>query len=329
MTKIFHVRELIRSFGMNDAERFFNVAASIAVDARAAGKETVATQVEASMKAAQAEIRKTKGSFTPVGLPIVQSKELEGLVSGTASDNRLSDLIVDDGLQAKIARFLREHREGDRLRSAGLAPRRKVLLSGPPGTGKGLTAAVIAGELGLPLYKILLDGVISKFMGETGSKLRLIFEAIKKSPGVYFFDEIDALAARRGSDDVGEARRMLNTLLVMLEEDRSDSVILAATNHPGLLDVAIFRRFDAAFHYALPSDKDIRRVVQTSVGDCTFADVDWDSVVAAGSGLSQAELLIGVADAARSAVLDHEGVVTEELLLQSLWDRQGAGPSKS
>lgn len=329
MTKIIHVRELIRSFGMNDADRFFSVATAIALDARAAGKETVASQVEEAVKYAEREIRKTNGKFTPIGLPVTLSTELQGLVSGTTSDKRLADLIVNDDLQVKIARFLREHRERDRLRRAGLEARRKVLLSGPPGTGKGLTAAVIAGELELPLYKVLLDGVISKFMGETSSKLRLIFEAIKKSPGVYFFDEIDALAARRGLDDVGEARRMLNSLLVMLEEDQSDSIILAATNHPGLLDGAIFRRFDAAFHYGLPSDDDIRRVVQTSVGDCTFADVDWDSVVAAGNGLSQAELLIGVADAARSAILDHDGVVSEGVLLQSLWDRQQAGHSKT
>ncbi|MBY3157186.1 ATP-binding protein [Rhizobium laguerreae] len=314
---------------MNDSDRFFSVATAIAGDARAAGKETVASQVETAVKHAQAEIQKTKGGFTPLGLPIVQSKELEGLVSGTTSESRLTDLIVDDRLHGKIARLLREHREADRLRNAGLQPRRKILLSGPPGTGKGLTATVIAGELGLPLYKILLDGVISKFMGETSSKLRLIFEAIKKSPGVYFFDEIDALAARRGLDDVGEARRMLNSLLVFLEEDQSESVILAATNHPGLLDGAIFRRFDAALHYDLPSDDRIRRVVQTAVGGCTFAGVDWESVVAAGKGLSQAELLIGVADAARSAVLDHDGIVSDGLLLESLWDRQGASPSKT
>ncbi|MCS4090090.1 AAA family ATPase [Rhizobium sp. BK176] len=328
MTKISHVRELIRSFGMNDNQRFFSVATAIACDARAAGKETVASQVEEAVKYAEAEIRKTKGNFTPIGLPITLSSELQGLVSGSASDMRLTDLIVDDNLQGKIARFLREHRERDRLRRAGLEVRRKVLMSGPPGTGKGMTAAVIAGELGLPLYKIRLDGVISKFLGETGGKLRLIFEAIKKSPGVYFFDEVDALAASRKSDDVGEARRMLNSLLVMLEEDQSDSIILAATNHPGLLDDAIFRRFDAAFHFGLPTDDNIRRVIQRSVGGCTFSEVDWDNVVAAGNGLSQAELLIAVGDAARTAVLDHNCVVSEDLLLHSLRDRQEAGASK-
>jgi AAA+ superfamily predicted ATPase len=327
MTKIQHVRELIRSFGMNDNERFFAVATAIAGDARASGKETVASQVEEAVKYAEGQIRKTKGNFTPIGLPVALSTELQGLVSGTTSDMRITDLIVDDGLQIKIARFLREHRERDRLRQAGLEARRKVLMSGPPGTGKGMSAAVIAGELGLPLYKIRLDGVISRFLGETGSKLRLIFEAIKKSSGVYFFDEVDALAASRGSNDVGEARRMLNSLLVMLEEDQSDSIILAATNHPGLLDSAIFRRFDAAFHYNLPSDENIRRVVQTSAGDCTFSDVDWNNVVAAGHGLSQAELLIAVSDAARTAVLDHDCVVSEDLLLESLLDRQAAGAS--
>jgi SpoVK/Ycf46/Vps4 family AAA+-type ATPase len=324
LTKIHHVLSLIRSVGLNDIDRFFAVSTAIAGDARASGKEAVASQVDEAVKHARGDLQKAKVSFTPIGLPVIQSKELEGLVSGTASEARMEDLIVEEKLNRRIARFLREHRERERLNNAGLKPQRKVLLSGPPGTGKGLTAQVIAGELGLPLYKILLDGVISKFMGETSSKLRLIFNAIKDSPGVYFFDEIDALAARRGLEDVGEARRMLNSLLVFLAEDNSESIILAATNHPGLLDAAIFRRFDAAFHYKLPSDDSIRRIVQTAVGTCKFADVNWEAVAAAGSGLSQAELMTAMADAARSAVLDHDDMISDGLLMESLRNRAEA-----
>ena len=108
-----------------------------------------------------------------------------------------------------------------RILEHGLAPRRKLLLVGPPGTGKTLTASVLAGELGLPLLQVRLDGLITKFMGETAAKLRQIFDATGRTRGVYFFDEFDAIGSQRGlANDVGEIRRVLNSFLQMIEQDR-------------------------------------------------------------------------------------------------------------
>ena len=116
-----------------------------------------------------------------------------------------------------------------------------------------MSASALAGELHLPLFTIVLDGLITKFMGETAAKLRLIFEAISQTRGVYLFDEFDALGSERASgNDVGEIRRVLNSFLQFLEQDQSDSLIVAATNHPKLLDRALFRRFDDVIEFALP-----------------------------------------------------------------------------
>ena len=146
-----------------------------------------------------------------------------------------------------------EQRQQQNLRDHGLQPRRKLLLVGPPGSGKTMTAAVLAGELHLPLFTIVLDGLITKFMGETAAKLRLVFDAMQATRGVYFFDEFDAIGARRGErQDVGEIRRVLNSFLQFLEQDESHGLIVAATNHPELLDKALFRRFDDVIEYSVP-----------------------------------------------------------------------------
>ena len=128
-----------------------------------------------------------------------------------------------------------------------------------------MTAGALAGELGLPLLLIRLDGLITKYMGETAAKLRLVFEAMQETRGVYLFDEVDALGgARAQSNDVGEIRRVLNSFLQFLEQDQSNSMLVAATNHPQLLDRALFRRFDSVIEYPLPSPEVVRAMMRTA-----------------------------------------------------------------
>jgi len=155
-------------------------------------------------------------------------------------------MALDPPLHSRIKRVLLEQTQRDKIRHHGFAPMRKLLLIGPPGTGKTMTAAVLAGETALPLLTIQLDALITKYMGETAAKLRMVFDAIEQTRGVYLFDEFDALGGRRAErNDVGEIRRVLNSFLQFLERDESDSLVIAATNHPELLDRALFRRFDA------------------------------------------------------------------------------------
>jgi SpoVK/Ycf46/Vps4 family AAA+-type ATPase len=184
-----------------------------------------------------------------------------------------------------------EQRHRERIRSHGFAPQRRLLLLGQPGTGKTMTASALAGELGLPLFVIQLDALITKFMGETAAKLRLIFDGLESTRGVYLFDEVDALGSKRGAqNDVGEIRRVLNSFLQFLERDESESLIIGATNHPELLDRALFRRFDAVIEYELPPKELARRVIQARLSLLHVADIDWDSILAAADGLSHAEI---------------------------------------
>jgi len=172
--------------------------------------------------------------------------ELATLLLVSYPRQRLADMALDPPLHSRIKRVLLEQTQRDKIRHHGFAPMRKLLLIGPPGTGKTMTAAVLAGETALPLLTIQLDALITKYMGETAAKLRMVFDAIEQTRGVYLFDEFDALGGRRAErNDVGEIRRVLNSFLQFLERDESDSLVIAATNHPELLDRALFRRFDA------------------------------------------------------------------------------------
>ena len=116
---------------------------------------------------------------------------MSGLLSVTYPKLRLGDMVLSPYVARRLHRLIKEHTQIPRLRSHGLAPRKRLLLVGPPGTGKTLTASILAGELGLPLFVVRLDSLMTKFMGETAAKLRLIFDATQQTRGVYLFDEFD------------------------------------------------------------------------------------------------------------------------------------------
>jgi SpoVK/Ycf46/Vps4 family AAA+-type ATPase len=149
----------------------------------------------------------------------------------------------------------------------------------------------LAIKVSLSSFAILLDGIITKFMGETAAKLRVVFDALQRTRGVYLFDEFDALGSHRTSqNDVGEIRRVLNSFLRFLEQDESESLIIAATNHAELLDRALFRRFDEVLEYSLPNNELAEQMLRSRLAMLDTKRIDWAQVVAAAHGLSYAEI---------------------------------------
>lgn len=204
----------------------------------------------------------------------------------------------------------------------GLSPRRKVLLVGPPGTGKTLTASALAGELGIPLFQVRFDALITKFMGETAARLRQIFDAMVDIRGVYFFDEFDAIGSQRGlANDVGEIRCVLNSFLQMIEQDESNSVIVAATNHPEILDYALFRRFDDVIEYQLPTTAQAMELLRIRLGSFmakSFKTAMFDTLLA---GLSYAEICRAADEAMKEALMSDKKTVELALLKNALKER--------
>ena len=183
-----------------------------------------------------------------------------------------------------------------------------------------MTASALAGELHLPLHVIRLDTVITRFMGETAAKLRLIFDQVAMSRGVYLFDEFDAIGSKRSADnDVGEMRRVLNSFLQFMEEENStDSVIAAATNHPQLLDEALFRRFDDIIQYDLPNATMIEQVLRDRLTSFDTGSIEWAAVREAGLSLSQAEIVRAAEEVVRDVIIRREKKVTSAALVSAL-----------
>ena len=238
------------------------------------------------------------------------------MIGTTYPETILNDLILPDSIFLELKQLATEFRKRTMLEKSGLSPRQKLLLVGPPGTGKTMTASALAGQLKYPLYSVLLHGLISKYMSETAAKLSAIFEAIKTQRGVYLLDEIDALAASRdNASDVGEARRILNSFLQFLDEDTGPSIIVATTNLPEILDKALLRRFDIVLSYDLPTTSDIKLAMSRCLIAFDVADVQWDQIVGHASGLSASDVIQAATDAARRAVLcSRKDISTDELV---------------
>jgi SpoVK/Ycf46/Vps4 family AAA+-type ATPase len=317
------VKALIRCHADADDTRFYAVAMQVAAHAARNGH----TKFSQELRKLVDEVRERR----PVDqrerkqrpIPIVQPRgELAGLLMAGYPKIRLTDMALDLAVRERIERVLIEQRQRGRLKEHGLAPLRKLLLVGPPGTGKTMTASVLAGELGLPLFTIQFDGLITKYMGETAAKLRLIFDAMQETRAVYFFDEFDALGGERtAANDVGEIRRVLNSFLQFLEQDESESLIIAATNHPRLLDRALFRRFETVIEYDLPSDEVVESVMRSRLALLETNHIDWLKATEAARGLSHAEISRACEYAAKNAILGNTLIADTVQLVTALKDR--------
>ena len=293
------LKALLKSHLEGDDGRFFSVAMQVAAHEAKQGHGKLAQEMRTMID--EAKSRRGVGSLVPIGRP---SGELANLLEASYPKARLSDMILDDALAQQIERVIREQRHAGRIVEHGLTPRRKLLLTGPPGTGKTLTASVLAGELGLPLFQVCLDGLITKYMGETAAKLRQIFDATSRTRGIYFFDEFDAIGSQRGlTNDVGEIRRVLNSFLQMIEQDRSHSLVVAATNHPGILDHALFRRFDDILYYDLPDKSQIAKLLKTRLAENSVKRIKWENLADLAMGLSYAEVTRAANEALKDALI--------------------------
>ncbi len=318
------VKALVKSHAEGDEQRFYSVALQVAAQAARQGHGKFAQELRDVIDRARAEGFQAIGGQRVRPVPMVQPRgELAGLLTAAYPKTRLSDMALEDGVRGRIERVLTEQRQRSHLQSHGLRPQRRLLLVGPPGTGKTMTAAVFAGELSLPLFGIQLHSLITKYLGETAAKLRLIFDAISETRAVYLFDEFDALGTDRASrNEVGEIRRVLNSFLQFIEHDDSDSIIVAATNHPALLDRALLRRFDSVIKYALPTPAVALQILKNRLALLNTASVKWSVVARSATKLSQAELARACENAVKSAVMARRTSLTTAEIVQALQERR-------
>lgn len=316
MAKAEYIISLIKAHYNNELERFSTLALQIAAHEAKLGHSFVANEIKAIVDKAKKEKPKTK-TFAP---------GLQGLILENVPAVNLSNIIASPNIIDKIKRVILEFVQRDKLLKYNLENRRKVLLSGPPGTGKTLTASIIANELDLPLFTILMDKMVTKYMGETSAKLRQIFDLIELKQGVYLFDEFDAIGGERSRDnDVGEMRRVLNSFLQFIERDNSGSLIIAITNNKSLLDQALFRRFDDVILYNLPKEEEKLALLKNRLARYRKSrEVNFEQLLPEINGLSHAEISLACMDAIKETILNEKSPMNNQLILKAIKDRNDA-----
>lgn len=315
------IRMLVDSFAERDDERFRTVALDIAAAAAKAGDVGLARTVRALIDRSR---RSVLPSLGPRAVPITRPEgELASLLTVSYPKTRFVDMVLPIECRATLDRVLEENRAAEKLRSHGLEPRRRLLLAGPPGCGKTMTARAIAGETGLPLFVVQFHALITKYMGETGAKLHAIFESMQSTRGVYLFDEFDVVGTSRSAvNDVGEARRVVNSFLQLLEHDTSESIVVAATNRAEALDEALFRRFDDIILFKKPTATAVRHLIENRLAAFAPLRLRWPDITSASKGLSHAEVVKACEDAAKAVVLGHRSAITTAEIVNALSARK-------
>jgi SpoVK/Ycf46/Vps4 family AAA+-type ATPase len=314
------VKALISSLTDGDEAHFYSIAMQIAAHEARLGHGKLAEEIRRLIDKAKSRVRLPSKAPIPLARP---RGEVAELLSVSYPNFHLKDMVLSARTKIKLERVIREHKAIQLIRNRGLSPRRKLLLIGKPGTEKTLTASALAGELGLPLFVVRLDGLITKFMGETAAKLRLIFEALDQTRGVYLFDEFDSIgSARRLGNDVGEIRRVLNSFLQMVEQDTSDSLVIAATNHVGILDRALFRRFDDVVEYDLPDKARIVETLKAKLGAFRTQKIQWAKIATMSHGLNFADIARACEDAIKDAIIHERTFVTHPEIAHAIEDRK-------
>ncbi len=285
------LRQLVKAGAVGDATAFRQASEAIIQEERQKQHHLLANDLEQILyggghrqaSAATRGLRERIPMDQERGLPLLGLRE---------PGRDLEDVVLTEENQQVIDDILEQHHRADVLRSYGLRPADKLLFCGPPGCGKTLTAEVVAAELSLPLALIRLDSVVSSYLGETAANLRKVFDFIDSTPMVALFDEFDSLGKERAdASEHGELKRVVNAVLQMLDAYQGKSLIIAATNHEGMLDSAIWRRFEEVLIFSLPTREQLAQLLKIKLrGVRRDFELDDERVLALFPGMSHADV---------------------------------------
>lgn len=238
---------LVRAGTQGDQGLFRSTVEAIAAEERAKRHNHLADRLEENLRAANAR---------PKAAEVVRSYDggHGGLLYEIEPRRPLGSLLLPEDVLTATQELVEEQQRRDLLRSYGLEPRHRVLLSGPPGNGKTSLAEAVAQELMVPLFVVRYEAVIGSFLGETSSRLKRLFDFARTHQCVLFFDEFDTLGKERGdTHETGEIKRVVSSLLLQIDSLPSHVVVITATNHAELLDRAVWRRFQLRLNLPGPT----------------------------------------------------------------------------
>lgn len=324
------IKRVVRAISEGAQGDLDRLAVKIVEGERKTGHVRLANQLDAILKQPRAK-RPLAPPVSPVADTERTLKELplsrrhgESLATLLTTDALEHHMVLPPAIEERFARIESEYAARDRLRTFGLQPRKTILLYGPPGCGKSLGAKRLAWNTGLPLMKVRFDVLISSYFGESATNLRSIFLAAKERPCVLLLDECDFIARSRiNSKDIGEASRIVNALLQLMEEYDAPGLLVATTNVESALDPALFRRFDDVFMVPLPGAVEIEKLLRMTLATVKLAEpISWAKLVEKLTGASAAMVVKAAQDAAKAAVLSGKQLVTQADLLQSIAEQR-------
>lgn len=317
------IKSLIKSFGEGDDVRFYATAMQIAASEAKKGHVGLADELKKLIDNAKTGKNKFHGVVRNMPVNAAQ-KELSDLLELVQPEVKLKQMVLAPSITKSIKRILQEQNKLELIKQHNLQPRKKLLFTGPPGCGKTMSAKALASELAIPLFIIRLDGLISRYMGESIAKLRLIFDAMTQFRAVYLFDEFDSIGTTRTSgNEVGEIKRVLNSFLLQIEKDESNSLIIAATNLPEHLDSALFRRFDDIIVYQLPGETEIRHLYENRLKELKlYQNFDLNYITQESLGLSYSDISRICEDLAKDVLVYGEEEVSQEIFIENIRQRK-------
>lgn len=309
---------LLQSHAEGDEPSFRKAALQLAAAESSAGHVRVAEEIRSIIAKMPATSIRQQTPIVDIASP---RGDLADILEGGHREERFRDIVLRPEAEETLKRVLSENRSRARLERFGVSPRRRLLFHGVPGCGKTLAAAVLAGEIGLPLMTVRFDALFSRFLGATAVQLRAIFAEMPRRPGVYLFDEFDSVAKARGdSQDVGEMNRVVTAFLQLVDADMSGSILVAATNHVELLDRAVFRRFDVIVPFDKPTREQIADLLKLRLSTVGLRDDAATRLAAHAEGWSFADVARACDDAVRTMALDDREEISERDVVLALDD---------
>jgi SpoVK/Ycf46/Vps4 family AAA+-type ATPase len=317
------LKRVVRAIADGSQDDLDRLAHKIVDAQRRTGHKKLADQLESILK--QPRPRSNGNSSTAevvrslTELPLSR-RHGESLATLLPMESLEHHMVLPPATEERFARIECEYAARERLATYGLRPRKTILLYGPPGCGKSLGAKRLAWNTGLPLMKVRFDTLISSYFGESAANLHAIFRATKSRPCVLLLDECDFIArSRTNTKDIGEASRIVNSLLQLMEDYDAPGLLVATTNVESSLDTALFRRFDEVFQVPPPGIEEIEKLLQMTLSAVRLTEpIHWDRLINLLSGASAAMVVKAAQDAAKTAVLQGGKAVTELHLQQAI-----------
>lgn len=292
-----YLKNLFNAFREKNDSAFFKTAELIISEQLASNHHAFATELKKALGS-------RRHSSSDLAILPKDRRHGEDLVQLRESVIDFSKVVLPGDTQKKLDRVIAEHRNRAELAKYGFLPKCKLLFWGPPGCGKTLSASMLAYELGLPLGIVRLNAVISSFLGDTASNLQKIFDLAASQPMVLLLDEIDAMAKSRDDrQDVGELKRVVNSLLQAMDNfESSQSIVIATSNHQYMIDEALWRRFDDLIEFRLPGPDERERFIDRFLNGIKFSGAT-SNIARELKGLSYAQIERILSETIKSAIL--------------------------